>query len=156
MRQLHKYSMDQEYNTYAYFWIEGFDCEPWVISDLLGLQPTRTFKKGDLISDKGDKRRKTSVWEYCSTLPRTEPCQDAHISNLLEVLLQRKETIIELKSKYDMGINCVGYYHNANPGFNMSAELINSCSEIGISIDFDLYTVGIIEVDEVNGTDRVH
>ena len=44
--------MDQEYDTYAYFWVSDFDCEPEVISDILGLKPYRTFKKGDLISDK--------------------------------------------------------------------------------------------------------
>ena len=148
--------MEQEYDTYAYFWVSDFDCDPKVISDILGLKPSRSFKKGDLISDKSNHRRKFSSWEYLSSLPRSEPCQDAHISNLIEVMLKKKDAIKILKEKYEIGINCVGYYHDANPGFHMSAELINSCSTLGISIDFDLYTVGIIEVDNIQTKDSFH
>ena len=148
--------MDQEYDTYAYFWVSDFDCEPEVISDILGLKPYRTFKKGDLISDKTKNRWKHSSWEYLSSLPRNEPCQDAHIANLVEVMLKKKDAIDKLKEKYEIGINCVGYYYDTNPGFHMSADLINSCSTLGISIDFDLYTVGIIEVDDVQTKDSFH
>ena len=148
--------MEQEYDTYAYFWVSDFDCDPEVISDILGLKPNRSFKKGDLISDKSKNRWKHSSWEYLSSLPRNEPCQDAHISNLVEVMLKKKDAIKKLKEKYEIGINCVGYYHDANPGFHMSADLINSCSTLGISIDFDLYTVGIIEVDNVQTKNSFH
>jgi hypothetical protein len=139
--------MEQEYNTYAYFWVNDFDCEPEFISRILGLEPHRYFKKGDLISENSDRKWKHSFWEYYSSLPRTEPSQDAHISNLIKVMLEKKKEISQLQSKYEVGINCVGYYHNSNPGFHMSAELIKSCAELGISIDFDLYNSdGILEL----------
>ena len=71
-------------------------------------------------------------------------------------MLKKKDAIDKLKEKYEIGINCVGYYYDTNPGFHMSADLINSCSTLGISIDFDLYTVGIIEVDDVQTKDSFH
>ena len=139
--------MDQQYDTYAYFWVAEFDCEPEFISRTLGLEPSRAFKKGDLVSENTDRRWKHSSWEYFSTLPRTEPCQDAHIENLIKIMLERKDKILQLQSTYEVGINCVGHYYNANPGFHMSSDLIKKCAELGVSIDFDLYNgEGILEI----------
>ena len=71
-------------------------------------------------------------------------------------MLKKKEAIKKLKEKYDIGINCVGYYNDTNPGFHMSEDLIKSCAILGISIDFDLYTVGIIEVDDLQPKKPIH
>ena len=132
--------MKEEYDTYAYFWVSDFDCEPEEISSILGLQPTRILKKGALISEKSTKRRNFNSWEYNSILPRTEVFQDSHIKNILEVIYQKKHEILKLGTEYEVGINCVGYYSNVNPGFHISAELITQCAELNLSIDFDLYT----------------
>lgn len=132
--------MEEKYDTYAYFWIDGFECDPQEISDLLGLEASEVYLKGDLISDKSDRRRTHSSWKYLSSLPREEPFQDSHLENLVKVLISKKEAINKLHQKYEAGINCVGYYTNVNPGFHLSAELIKACSELSLSIDFDLYT----------------
>ncbi|MBW8186720.1 DUF4279 domain-containing protein [Shewanella nanhaiensis] len=129
----------EEFDTYAYFWVEGFECSIDEISSILKLQPTDFHLKGDLISERHMRLRKRSSWKYKSTLPRSEPFQDAHLENLLIVLKDRKEAIAQLNKDYDVGINCVGYYTNVNPGFHMSANLIKSYAELGLSIDFDLY-----------------
>jgi len=132
--------MEEEYDTYAYFWVNDFDCDPEEISKFLRLEPHEAFQKGDLISEKSARTRSFSSWTYRSSLPRSEPSQDEHIANLIEVMLSRKNILLELNSKYEVGINCVGYYTNVNPGFHMSADLIKSCADLGISIDFDLYS----------------
>jgi hypothetical protein len=140
--------MEQEFDTYAYFWVSDFECDPEEISILLDLKPQRTFRKGDLINANGKAKIKNSFWQFASSLPRTEASQDAHISNLIEVMLQRKDVIIQLQDKYEVGINCVGYYHDSNPGFHMDADLIKSCAALGVSIDFDLYNgSGIREIN---------
>jgi hypothetical protein len=132
--------MEEKLDTYAYFWVEGFECNPQEISDTLGLAANEAYSKGDLISEHSDRRRKRSSWKYISSLPREEPYIDSHIQNLVDVLITKKAEIEKLKTIYDIGINCVGYYTNVNPGFHMSKELIKSCAELDISIDFDLYT----------------
>lgn len=129
----------EEYDTYAYFWVEGFECSIDKISSILNLQPSDYHLKGDVISEKNKRYRKRSSWEFQSTLPRSEPFQDSHLENLLSVLKDRKEAIAQLNNDYEVGINCVGYYTNVNPGFHMSADLIKSYAELGLSIDFDLY-----------------
>ncbi len=132
--------MAEKYETYAYFWIEGFDCDPKDIGQLMTLQATQSYSKGDPCSQIPNRIIEHGCWEYMSSLPRSEPCQDSHISNLIEVLASRKEAIGQLQQKYEVGINCVGYYTEVNPGFHLSAELIKACAELNLSIDFDLYT----------------
>jgi hypothetical protein len=129
----------EEFDTYAYFWVEGFECSLDTISSVLNLQPTDFHLKGDVISEVNQRFRKRSSWKFQSSLPRSEPFQDSHLENLLTVLKDRKEAIAQLNKNYEVGINCVGYYTNVNPGFHMSADLIKSYAELGLSIDFDLY-----------------
>lgn len=129
----------EKYDTYAYFWVENFDCSIQEINSILELEPTSFHLKGDLISEKTNRTRKRNSWSFQSSLPRSEPFQDAHLENLLVTLKQRKSTIELLNSKYDVGISCVGYYTNVNPGFHLSADLIKAYAELGLSIDFDLY-----------------
>jgi len=132
--------MEEKLETYAYFYVSDFDCEPNEISKILELEPTEVFVKGELLNEKRDRRRLRSEWIYKSTLPLSEAFQDAHLENLINKLYKKKSKILELKSRYTIGINCVGTYINVNAGFNLSAELLLSCANLGVSIDFDLYT----------------
>ena len=59
-------------------------------------------------------------------------------------MLKKKEAIKKLKEKYDVGINCVGYYNDTNPGFHMSEELIKSCATLGISIDLEIFILSVL------------
>jgi len=129
--------MRENYDTYAYFWVSEFDCKPEEISKLLGLEPTIVKLKGEPFTH-GRLRRRSS-WEYHSTLPRSEIFQDKHLSNLMVELLPRVTKIKDIGNRHSIGISCVGYYTNVNPGFHMSKELINQCAQLGVSIDFDLY-----------------
>lgn len=132
--------MEEIYNTYAYFWVADFDCAPADITQAIGLKPTNVVLKGEPL--KNGKLRQRSFWELHSSLPRSEVFQDAHLTNLMSKLLPKVEAITKVGSRYVVGINCVGYYTNVNPGFHMSAELIKQCAQLGVSIDFDLYNSG--------------
>ena len=129
--------MRDDYETYAYFWVADFDCKPEDITDSLRLEPTKVTLKGEPLTNGRSRRR--SHWEYHSTLPRSEMFQDAHLSNLMVELLPRVNNIKKISTRYEIGISCVGYYTNVNPGFHMNIDLINQCAQLGVSIDFDLY-----------------
>jgi Domain of unknown function (DUF4279) len=64
---------------------------------------------------------------------------DSHIDAILELIEPKLELVKELTTKYTVGINCVGYYTNANPGFHLSKPLIQRVAGLGLWIDFDLY-----------------
>jgi hypothetical protein len=129
--------MQQEHETKAYFWVRGFEPPYSRISEVIGLEPTEAWDKGD--KGKYVLCHQESHWQFCSPLPNTEIFLDSHIKVLLEILEDKIDKIQKLKDKYDVGISCVGYYQSPNPGFHLSEELINKCSILGLSLDFDLY-----------------
>ena len=131
--------VSEKYETYAYYWVDGFDCDHTKISEILDLEPSEIRLKGQASTPVLTRRVKENSWMYHSSLPRNEPYQDAHLENLLSTLLLRKRQILSLNEKYKSGINCVGYYTNTNAGFHMSKKLINDCASLNLDIDFDLY-----------------
>jgi hypothetical protein len=136
--------MGERRETYAYFWIEGFKCEPSEITALLQLEPSETRKAGDLIQRRFERAGERhywpkSWWSFRSTLPIDEIYQAAHVENLLDSIEPRSAELLELKKTCEIGINCVGYYWNSNPGFHLSADLIRRCARLDLGIDFDLY-----------------
>ena len=131
--------MSQEYDTYAYYWVRGFECNHSNISEALNLQPTTIKVKGEESKHIKGRNIKENVWQFHSSLPRTETFQDAHLVKLLESLLPRKSEILALNKKFESGINCVGYYTNSHPGFHLSSKLLSNLAKLELDIDFDLY-----------------
>jgi len=129
--------MKEEYETYAYFWVSGFENPHSEISDLLGLAPTKAWQRGE--QREYIPKQKESGWEFHSPLQKNEIFMDAHISALLEILEPKKIEIAKLQNEYEIGINCVGYFRCTNPGFHLDSQLIKKCAELNLSIDFDLY-----------------
>lgn len=125
------------FDTYAYFFVHGFDCPVQQISELLQLKPSSTWLKSE--AGIAGRRRQFSNWELHSPLPRTEVFQDSHLKSLLEILESRREKVLQAISRYECGLQCVGYYTNENPGFHMEAGLVSRIAAFGLSVDFDLY-----------------
>ncbi len=131
--------MNQEYDTYAYYWVRGFECDHSEISTKLDLSPSSIKIKGELSKYRKNQRIEQNSWQFKSSLPRTEIFQDAHLANLLEFLLPRKDQILSLKKEFETGINCVGYYTNVHPGFHINSKLLKNLAQLELNIDFDLY-----------------
>src|SRR5687768_8488763 len=125
------------YNTYAYFFVRGFDCPIQQISDLLQIAPSEAWLKNQ--EGMGGRPRKFSNWELHSPLLRTEPFQDRHLDALLAILEDRRERVLQAISLYSCGLQGVGIYTNEHPGFHMDAELVSRIAAFGLSVDFDLY-----------------
>lgn len=136
--------MSQRSETYAYLWIEGFLCDPSEITALMQLEPFETRKAGDLIQDRFERTGQKhfwpkNSWKFRSSLPLDGTFQQSHIQNILDIIELRSEVLRDLQMTCDIGINCVGYYWNANPGLHLSTDLIRRCASLNLSIDFDLY-----------------
>lgn len=123
--------------TYAYFFVEGFDCGPNEISTSLNFEPTESWMKGDI--SKAGITKKESCWLLYSTLSRSELFLDKHIEALVDTLLANENNLRKIVEKYDCGINCVGKFDSPNPGIHLSQELLAKLSKLNIPVDFDLY-----------------
>jgi tetrahydromethanopterin S-methyltransferase subunit B len=136
-------TLEEKYETYAYFSISGFDCNHTEISNFLGLEPTKAGNKGEIFSlpkrPEIKLKRRHSVWTLYSPKPKSEIFLNNHIEALLEVIEPKQVLIKELTTRYDVGIQCAGFYNNVNPGFHLSNAIIKRVAELNLWIDFDLY-----------------
>lgn len=129
--------MEERRDTYAYFWIEGFQCDPEQISHRLGMSPTEVNLKGELLA--GNRVRDKNSWSIASPLARGDEFIDSHLEALLELIAPHAPEIKAIAQECEIGINCVGYFYSSHPGFHLSRELIQSLSVLELSVDFDLY-----------------
>ena len=129
--------MAERRETYAYFWVADFDVPHDAITAAVGLSPSRAWNKGEPAPS--GRPAKSSRWELHSVLPRDEIFVDKHIEALVPVLEPRARAIIDLGTRYECGISCVGKFYDANPGFHLSADLIARLAALKLPVDFDLY-----------------
>ncbi len=128
---------NMSFDTYAYFFVREFEGDAKQISELLKLEPTNTWLKNEPGAQ--GRPRKFSNWELHSPLPRTEAFQDSHLLAILDILEQKRDLVLQAVSKYECGLQCVGYYTSEHPGFHMDSKLISRIAAFGLSVDFDLY-----------------
>ena len=129
--------MAETRDTYAYFFVRDFDCDSSDITQLLGFAPTESHNKNAPLPS--GRQRKSASWKRVSPLPRDTVFVSEHLESLLPLLEKHGATIMAAASKYCVGLQCVGYHTNANPGFHMDSDLIRRVAALGLSIDFDLY-----------------
>ena len=127
--------------TYAYFYIDGFACEPEAITTHLGVTPSKTWRAGDPHPKRKNHFFERSGWQVESGLSRDTYDMAAPVSALVDVLLARFERFSSLPAHQAKGINCVGYYFSENPGFGLTPELAAKIAKLGLSVDFDLYNL---------------
>ena len=106
------------------------------------LKPTKTFKKGDL--------RKNTQVKYKFNAFQIEPSPEPDnfenkLKNLLDFLQTDRNGIKKLVENANGYIQVSMEIHNGNGmigGPNINKENIRKLSELGLSIDFDLYVSG--------------
>ena len=70
--------------------VHEFDCQIDTISNELGVEPSKSWLKNELIPNReGDIRRKQSTWEYQSRLDLTES-PERHIESILKLFESKK------------------------------------------------------------------
>lgn len=127
------------YKTYAYFYVSDFEGDVSEITRKVELEPTETWLKEDAWYYT-QRPRPFSGWKLYSTLDSSEIFLDAHINAILDLIEPKREQILELQAQgCKIGINCVGYYYSANPGFSLSAKLLSRLAKFSFDVDFDLY-----------------
>lgn len=126
----------------AFIKIHDFECGIDEISDTLEIQPTDSWLKGELIPNrKGNIRRKQSTWEYESTVPISEPIEK-HINSLLDTFKSKTEILKEFSHTYYTELTLVIYeYESGNTGLIIEKEVIEKISELGLTLDIDIYVL---------------
>ena len=133
-----------EHRVYLGVW--GFEDDPAVVTRLMGIEPTTAWGKGDPWPNHSHLKHRHSLWSLESGLAPSESIT-AHFLDLLPALESRGEALLEVMKKFDAAIQVVAYWYCANPGFDLSADLVRRIAALGLSLDFDFYCLGD-DVDE--------
>lgn len=125
-------------NTYCYFYVEGFACDPEEITRQLGITPTEFRRKGD--AGRNGLPIKQSRWRVDDDSSRRDHFFESHLESLLPKIEPSAVAIRRLRDQCTVGVNCVGYFEGCNPGFEISATLLSRLAALNLTLGFDLYT----------------
>ncbi len=121
------------------FCVYDFGDDPSVVTKSIGLEPTKSFSKGQSIPNQQNAFWHRSAWELQSPLPLSDEIE-AHLGALLTVLESNIESVRKAKEIFEAGISCAIYYHEGfNQGILLPEAMVRRIAKLGLSIDFDLY-----------------
>ncbi len=87
-------------NSYIYFALKGGDFDPEIVTNMLGIKPTVTWRKGD----KGiyNPKMKYSCWELSTEKGKESIFLDNLVTEIVEQLYDKIEIINKLKRDLDL------------------------------------------------------
>ncbi|ADY22470.1 DUF4279 domain-containing protein [Bacillus paranthracis] len=133
----------------AYFSITGDIFPVEAITDALNIEPTRTYKKGDIVARRDNPNlvstkklyRKKTDWNLSTGYQ-----ESYDINNQLYVILksleEKTEPLKQLKKKYDLEflfMVVIQIENNESPAMYLQKDILDFASSIQAEIHFDLY-----------------
>ncbi|MGN4487288.1 DUF4279 domain-containing protein [Bacillus cereus group sp. MYBK36-2] len=133
----------------AYFNVTGDIFPVEAITEALSIEPTKTYKKGDVIERRDNSNlvstknlyRKETDWTLSTGYQ-----QSYDINNQLYVILKslegKTEQLKQLKNKYDLQflfMVVIQVENNESPAMYLQKDIIDFASSIQAEIHFDLY-----------------
>jgi hypothetical protein len=128
--------------THVYFGVFDFGDDPRAVSEIMGLEPTEAWVKGEHYSASSPGARRThSRWALESGLDEGEPLE-GHIRALLARLEPKQVEIRQVAERFTARIGVAQYFYEMNPGFRIESDILERLANLGLPIDFDQYCLG--------------
>ncbi|WP_379154190.1 DUF4279 domain-containing protein [Paenibacillus sp. sgz5001063] len=133
----------------AYFRLYGDHFPITEATQLLGIEPTKSYNKGEVIvrltndnmTSHTVNYRKITAWELSSGYQESYDVK-VQLDHILEALKNKTAIINHLKTKYNLDclISIVIKIENGfTPGFHLDTQQIEFANSIKAEFDFDLY-----------------
>lgn len=133
----------------AYFSITGDIFPVEAITDALNIEPTRTYKKGNIVARRDNPNLVSTKKLYRKETDRnlsTGYQESYDINNQLYVILksleEKTEPLKQLKKKYDLEflfMVVIQIENNESPAMYLQKDILDFASSIQAEIHFDLY-----------------
>lgn len=122
------------------FLLSDFEVDPKEITEMLKIEPSLTWKKGDLVHPKARITRKFNGWLFNPSLKNEEEI-DIQLLSLIDKLNPAWSILVQLINnsccaQISIKINA---YDDDIPAINFAPETIKKIAEINAAIDIDLY-----------------
>jgi hypothetical protein len=116
--------------------IFGDDLVPEEVSALLGCQPTRSYRKGQVRAP--NVLAKTGTWLLEVT--DTEPGNiEAQVSEVLGQVTANLEVWRQLGQRFEVDIYCGAFMQTSNDGIELSSHALLRLGQRGIGLGLDVY-----------------
>jgi len=119
------------------FILVGIDLDPNVITDKLGIIPTKTFLAGDLIQPKASPRWKRNGWMLESKIEKSAELEE-HINSVFEQLQPGWYKLKDICQIYEALIDCVVYTYEYIPAICFDKDIVQKAAELNAKIDVDI------------------
>jgi hypothetical protein len=116
----------------------GFDCSPEHISTLLGVEPTKSWLKGEPVHPRATNTHAENGWMRASPSDPTVASAEEGIRALLQ-LFQDPTVFARLPKQSTVQLTCTLFGYEYRPYVYVPAELVRTIATIGASIDIDTY-----------------
>ncbi|QVL33188.1 DUF4279 domain-containing protein [Telmatocola sphagniphila] len=118
--------------------LTGLGFVPETISDLIQLQPTKTWRQGDAV-ERTQLIRKQDAWILALPQMRSNDL-DSAICQLLAVIGPRQEELILAAQEFGLNVevSMAVYIDEGTPSCLLEAGTIDQLASLGASLDIDL------------------
>src|SRR5262245_54424567 len=121
--------------------LSGDALDPDEISKLLDCQPTKSYRKGDALPDRRNRRvAQTGVWRLGGK-KTGKVSLEKHIFELFSRLTHDLEIWRKLTSQYHSELFCGLFMESWNREIDFSPELMAQISARGLTLSLDIYYV---------------
>ncbi len=123
--------------------IHGYSCEPENITEIIGLQPTRTWEIGDVYGIKMIKKFDYNGWELAEETHDVDGDFYYQLEETAERFLikieQKLDNFSNLPLNSEVEFSCIISANEFVPAMGFSAKTISMLAKINAYIDIDLY-----------------
>jgi hypothetical protein len=133
--------MEKTSEHHVYFAVFGFGDDPAIVTQAMGVAPTKAWVKGESIANSRQGKQTHSRWVLQSSLPLAEPIE-AHFENLLLQLETRRKAVADVCARFEARLTVAAYLYEVNPGFRLAAHVVQRVAALGLEVEFDLYCLG--------------
>jgi hypothetical protein len=120
--------------------VYGEDLNPKEVTDLLGVKPTRSFKRG-YRRNPVSRPSPHGAW-FLEVRGKTPDGPDVQLRKLLMKLPTSENVWKELKARHKVQIRFGLHMTGWNKGLEISSTLVRRLGKIGVDLNFDIYAYG--------------
>lgn len=121
--------------------LTGADLDPSHVTAQTGLQPSKTWHKGDLIDPRAINRYKISGWRMASRLPEASELDD-QIEDVLAQLSPAFDLVADLGARYSAEFACAIYLTpDSIPVLHVDKDTVQGVGKLNAALDLDVYVL---------------
>ncbi|AJD89733.1 hypothetical protein JMA_04160 [Jeotgalibacillus malaysiensis] len=127
--------------TMIYFEIAATQMDPDVITEKLNIQPSESYRNGDLIEDSFYRYRQRSVWRISSGY-QEDLFLDESFKKVIDPLRMKTAVINDIRKEFSATCHLIvvsEMFNGQAPALGFFADIIRFAADIHADIELDLY-----------------